>query len=218
MRHTLLTRIVAFVFAAALLAACATSKDSAQSDTAAAITPTTLGADSIAHAPAMSGVQNDAHGGMGDMSAMPTTTGNADHDFLRMMTDHHKGMVTMAHEAKEQKGSSIREIAARLDAEQDKELDQMTTMLERDFKDPYAPKVMPDNQKMIAALKTKTGAEFDRTFLENTIMHHQEAIKMVDGYLPKSANATIRTMAGKMKADQAREIVEFKQRLTKLKG
>ena len=218
MRYTALSRTSICIPIMALSAACAGNKDSARSDTAKAITPTTLGADSIAHAPAMSGVQNDAHGGMGDMSAMPTTTGNADHDFLRMMTDHHKGMVTMAHEAKEQKGSSIREIASRLDAEQDKELDQMMTMLERDFKDPYAPKIMPDNQKMIDALKTKTGAGFDRTFLENTIMHHQEAIRMVDGYLPKSANAKIKTMAAKIKADQAREIVEFKQRVAKIKG
>ena len=218
MRYTPLSRTSIVIPALALSAACAANKDSARSDTATAITPTTLGADSIAHAPAMSGVQNDAHGGMGDMSAMPTTTGNADHDFLRMMTDHHKGMVTMAHGAKERQGSSIREIATRLDTEQDKELDQMTTMLERDFKDPYAPKVTPDNQKMIDALKTKTGAEFDRTFLENTIIHHQEAIKMVDGYLPKSANAKLKTMAAKMKADQAREIVEFKQRLAKIKG
>ena len=217
MRYTALSRTSILIPVLALSAACATSKDTPRSDTAAAITPTTLGADSIAHAPAMSGVQNDAHGGMGDMSAMPTTTGNADHDFLRMMTDHHKAMVTMAHEAKEQKGSSIREIATRLDAEQDKELDQMTTMLEHDFKDPYVPKVMPDNQKMIDALKAKAGAGFDRTFLENTIAHHQEAIKMVDGYLPKSANATIKTMAAKMKADQAREIAEFKQRVAKMK-
>ncbi len=218
MRYTPLSRTSIVIPALALSAACAANKDSARSDTATAITPTTLGADSIAHAPAMSGVQNDARGGMGDMSAMPTTTGNADHDFLRMMTDHHKGMVTMAHGAKERQGSSIREIATRLDTEQDKELDQMTTMLERDFKDPYAPKVTPDNQKMIDALKTKTGAEFDRTFLENTIIHHQEAIKMVDGYLPKSANAKLKTMAAKMKADQAREIVEFKQRLAKING
>ncbi len=218
MRYTALRRTSIGIPVLALSVACAGSNERARSDTAAAIAPTTLGADSIAHAPAMSGVQNDAHGGMGDMSAMPTTTGNADHDFLRMMTDHHKGMVTMAHEAKDQKGSSIREIATRLDAEQDKELDQMTTMLERDFKDPYAPKVMPDNQKMIDALQTKTGAAFDRAFLENTITHHQEAIKMVDGYLPKSANAKIKTMAAKMKADQAREIVEFKQRVAKIKG
>ena len=218
MRYTCLTRALVFIPAAALLATCAGNRDSARSDTTSAMKPTELAGDSVAHAPGMSGMQNDAHGGMGDMSAMKATTGNADQDFLRMMTDHHKGMVTMAHDAKDQKGSSIRDIATRLDTEQDKELDQMTTMLERDFKDPYAPKVMPDNQKMIDALKTKTGSDFDRMFLQNTIAHHQEAIKMVDGYLPQSKSAAIKIMAAKMKADQAREIVEFQQRVAKMKG
>ena len=218
MRYPLLTRTLAFIPAAALVVACAGNKDRARSDTAAGMRGIDSASGSMANSPGMGGMKNDSMGGMGGMSAMGATTGNADQDFLRMMSDHHKGMVTMAHEVREQKGSSVKDIATRLDTQQDKELDQMTTMLERDFKDPYAPKIMAENQKTIDALKTKTGADFDRTFLQNTMMHHQEAIKMVDGYLPNSKSAAIRKMAEKIKADQTREIGEFQQRIAKIKG
>ena len=218
MRYPLLTRTGMFIPVAALFVACAPNKDSARSDTATAMRGIDSASGSMAKSAGMGGMKNDSMGGMGGMSAMGATTGNADQDFLRMMSDHHKGMVTMAHEVKEQKSSSVKDIATRLDTQQDNELDQMTTMLERDFKDPYAPKVMAENQKIIDALKTKTGADFDRTFLQNTIMHHQEAIKMVDGYLPHSKSAAIRKMAEKIKADQTREIGEFQQRIAQIKG
>ena len=93
----------------------------------------------------------------------------------------------------------------------------MQTMLERDFKDPYAPKVSPENQAMADELKTKTGKEYDRTFYQDIITHHQGALTMVDEYLPKSRNATIKKMAAKMKADQAKEIAEFQKKVAKLK-
>ena len=152
------------------------------------------------------------------MSGMSNMTGNADQDFLRMMSDHHKGMIKMAHEVKERKGSSVTDLATKMDTKQDKELEQMTSMLERDFRDQYEPKVMPDNQKMADELKAKTGADFDRTFLQNTIIHHRQALKMIDEYVPKGKNATIKQMAEKMKADQTKEIGVLQQRVGKIKG
>lgn len=92
----------------------------------------------------------------------------------------------------------------------------MVTMLEKDFKDAYSPKVLPAHQAMADALKSKTGKEYDRTFYQDIIQHHQEAIKMVDGYLPNSKNAMLKQMAEKMKADQSREIADFQQKVTAL--
>lgn len=144
-------------------------------------------------------------------------TGDADHDFLRMMSDHHKGLILMAHMTIERKegGSAVAD-ARKLDAAQDKELDHMVTMLEKDFKDPYAPKVMPEHQTMADELKTRSGKEYDRTFYQNIIQHHKEAIKMIDDYLPKAKNAMLKQMAEKMKADQTREIGEFERKVAKL--
>ena len=126
-------------------------------------------------------------------------------------------MTLGAHNTKDRKegGSAVAD-AKKIDAAQDKELDHMVSMLEKDFKDPYAPKVMPDNQAMADELKGKSGTDYDRTFYQNVIKHHTQAITMVDEYLPKAKNAMLKAMAEKIKADQAKEITLFKQKISKL--
>jgi len=189
---------------------------SAGSDTAAssaAVAPAPAAAAPMDSMSGMSSMKN-----MDKMAGMSNMTGDPDRDFLRMMSDHHKGMVAMAHMTKEQKpaGASAAD-AAKLDSKQDAELDQMQTMLEKDFKDPYTPKVTPDNQAMVDQLRGKTGAEYDRTFYQNVVKHHQQAVSMVDDYLPKSKNAMIKQMAQKMKADQTKEIAEFQKKADAIK-
>lgn len=152
--------------------------------------------------------------GMSEMSGM---TGDADHDFLRMMSDHHKGLILLAHQAKDRpKPSATIADGRAVDAKQDVELDRMVTMLEKDFKDPYEPKVLPEHRAMHDALEAKSGKEFDRTFYQSVIAHHQQALTMIDRYLPTARNPAIRKMAETMKADGAREIRDFQQKLSRL--
>jgi uncharacterized protein (DUF305 family) len=186
------------------LPACST-KDTAKMDsTAPAAAPASV--------PAVDTSAHPAAAGMGSMAM----TGNPDQDFLRMMSDHHKGLIAMVHLTVESKDKlTTKPIAARLDKAQDAELDKMVTMLEKDFKDAYAPKMTPDNQALLDELKGKTGAEFDRTFLTNIIKHHEGALKMIDEYLPKAKSPAIKAMAEKMKAVQSKEIVEFQAKLAK---
>ena len=169
----------------------------------------------------MSGMNGDSGTkgmqGSGSMAGM-AMTGDADRDFLRMMSDHHKGMIAMAHMTKERSdvGGAAAD-AKKIDAAQDKELDRMVTMLENDFKDAYKAKVLPDNKAMADVMKGKKGTEYERAFYENTIQHHQAAIKMVDEYLPRGKSAAIKQMAEKIKADQTKEISEFKKKIGQLK-
>ncbi len=161
--------------------------------------------------PAMAGAQDRSTGEMSQMAGM---TGDADHDFLRMMSDHHKGMIAMAHPTIESRENlAVKGDARKLDKAQDAELDMMANKLDRDFKDAYTPKVTAENQRMVDALKGKTGDDYSKTFLQNVIMHHGEAVKMIDEYLPKAKDASLKTMASKMKADQTKEIAEFKKKL-----
>ncbi|MEO7964998.1 MAG: DUF305 domain-containing protein [Gemmatimonadaceae bacterium] len=210
--HALRRRAVVATLALVSLAACARNDKAQDSAVASGIAAT--GKDTIA----TSGT-GDSMAGQ-DMSAVPAManmTGDADHDFLRMMSDHHHGLILMAHMTKDRKESSPAVSDARkLDAAQDKELDHMVTMLEKDFKDPYSPKVMPEHQAMADALKAQTGTGYDRTFYQNVIKHHQDAITMIDAYLPKAKNPMVKQMAEKMKADQAKEIVAFQQKVSKL--
>ena len=201
------------------VAACSgksSDKTAAAGDSAAGAMAAGNGAASVNQP--MAGVNVDASmKGMQGADSM-AMTGDADHDFLRMMSDHHKGMIAMAHMTKERSdvGSAAAD-AKKIDAAQDKELDRMMTMLEKDYKDAYAPKVMPDNQAMADMMKGKKGTDYERAFYENTITHHQAAVTMVDAYLPKAKSAAIRQIAEKIKADQTKEIAEFQKKINKLK-
>ncbi len=197
--------------AVALLAvmACAKGQDAADSvANAAASVPAAAASDS---GTGMSGMSAS-----GNMQGMPGMSGNADQDFLRMMSDHHKGLIALAHLTKDRRQGTAVADAKKLDAAQDAELDHMVTMLETDFKDAYSPRVLPAHQAMVDQLKTKSGVDYDRAFYQNVIAHHQEAVTMIDGYLPRAKNAMLKPMAEKMKADQSKEIADFKLKLGKL--
>jgi len=141
-------------------------------------------------------------------------TGDPDRDFLRMMSDHHKGLIAMVHPTLDSKEKlSIKGDAAKMDKKQDAELDKMITMLDQQYKDAYTPSVMPDNQRMVDGLAGKSGVDYSRTFLQNVITHHKQAIKMVDEYLPKARNPQVKAMAEKMKSDQGKEIADFQKKL-----
>ena len=208
-----------FFMAAALLIGACSSKEktgdtAVSSPPAAAMNAAPTGGSAMNSSDSMSGMKDTAMKGMGGMAM----TGDADRDFLRMMSNHHKGMILMAHMTKQRTdaGSAAAD-AKKIDAAQDVELDKMMTLLEKTYKDAYAPKVMPDNQAMADELKGKKGTEYERTFYQNVITHHGEAIKMVDGYLPNARSASVKKMAEKIKADQTKEIAEFQKKLAAIK-
>ncbi|MDB4879665.1 MAG: putative lipoprotein [Gemmatimonadetes bacterium] len=195
------TTLAAGLLAMALAAACGKGADTADGGAAA-------GATGSARAMPMDG-------GMAghDMSAMSPATRNADHDFLRMMSDHHEGLLVMTGMAKDRAGSTASSDARRMETAQRTERDHMLMMLTQDFRDStYAPRVMPRHRAMSDSLGARSAADFDRTFYENVIAHHREAITMIDVYLPKAKHAMLKSMAEKMKADQAKEIAEFERK------
>ena len=189
------------------LAACSTKPDSGVDTSSVATSSSTMSSmdTSAAMSTQMAGQQ---------MGRMPMT-GDADHDFLRMMSDHHKGLIAMVHPTLDKKENlAVKGDAAKMDKKQDAELEKMVTMLDQLYKDAYTPMVMPDNQRMVDELNGKSGADYSRTFLKNLIAHHQQAIKMIDDYLPKAKNAQVKSMAEKMKTDQAKEITAFQKKLS----
>lgn len=198
----LLKRCAPMLAALATLA-CSTKDQSAEAgDTAAA--SGVVASDSM---PA------SAHAGMQGMANM---TGDPDRDFLRMMSDHHTGLIAMSHDAKDKAGAAVKKEATRSDAAQDMELEKMKADLSKNYKDDYKPSIMPDNQAMLDALKPLSGSAYDKKYLENVIRHHEQALTMIDGYLPTAKRADIRAMAEKMKADQAREIAKARGMLAEM--
>lgn len=137
----------------------------------------------------------------------------ADQEFLRMMSDHHTGMVLMAHEVIERKEKlASKADAKKFDQDQDNELDRMRSAL-KGMNDSYKPTATAEAKEMAASLSKLSGSQFDRMFWENTIKHHQMAIDMIDKYLPNLTHPDVKTMAERMRAAQLQEIDKMKKEL-----
>lgn len=142
-----------------------------------------------------------------------TPARDANQEFLRMMVDHHQGMLQMADVAlKKATSAEVRSEATKMRAAQTAEQRKMLGMLKAQYGEDKMPMVAPSDASMITMLSGASGAAFDRQFREHVIMHHQDAIKMVDQSLPRLTNAELKQMAEKMKTDQTREIGELRKK------
>ena len=155
---------------------------------------------------------------MANMPGMSNMTGNPDHDFLRMMSDHHKGLTLLAHEAvKRTDAVAVKEDARKMDRKQDAELDTMMTMLSEKYKDDYTPMVMASNQATADSLMKLPGSTYARGFLQAVISHHTDGIRMMDEYLPKLSDPAIKAMAQRMRNDQQKEVAQLRAKLAGIK-
>jgi uncharacterized protein (DUF305 family) len=190
-----------------LAGACAGSGDEA-ADTAAAATDTPAAATSTPTSAKDTSMAGMDHSKMAAADRGPAK--DADHEFLRMMSDHHEGLVTMMAPAMGRATSAdAKADATRLHHKQQQERDQMVGMIQKMYSESLQPMVMPNNKAMNDSLQAKTGPEYDRDMYRHIVMHHREGVQMIDKFLSRLQNADVRSMAEKMRADQTREIAEF---------
>ena len=135
---------------------------------------------------------------------------DADQEFLRMMSDHHEGLIQMATAAMSKASTqNAQGDAHRLHTKQLDDQKEMLAMLQNTYSETVTPTMMPSNKAMNDSLETKSGSDYDRTFYANVVRHHREGIRMIDEIMPRLAKADVRQMADRMKAEQQREITEF---------
>ncbi len=141
----------------------------------------------------------------------------ADQEFLQKMSDHHKGLVLIVHQTLERRDvPAIMAAAKQLDAEQDADLDTMMVTLRQRYNDAYNPSVMAEHQAMADSLKLLKGTGYERAFLNDVIKHHQEGIAMIDQYLPKLSDPSVKAMTVRMRSTQAAEVAMMKRQLSSL--
>lgn len=63
---------------------------------------------------------------------------------------------------------------------------------------------------MTADLSTKQGADFDKAFITEMIVHHEGAVKMAEMALEKGQHAEIKTMANAIISAQTAEITQMR--------
>lgn len=88
---------------------------------------------------------------------------DADHEFLRMLSDHHEGMIVMMGAAMERATSATAKAdAKKLHDKQRPERDSMVAMIKTAYNDTITPMMMPSAKVMNDSLQQKTGAAYDR--------------------------------------------------------
>jgi uncharacterized protein (DUF305 family) len=138
---------------------------------------------------------------------------DGDHEFLRMMTDHHEGLVRMATAAMTKASQTTTQgDAHQLHTKQADEQKKMTAMVQSMYAETLTPMLLPQHQAMIDSLNAKSGAEYDRTFYRNVIAHHREGLRMADEHMAHLTKPEVKQMAERMKADQQKEITEFERK------
>lgn len=228
LRHTagiVLQRLAAAAVLGVAACSSAENKNAAAGDSAggaaSAAAPAAAGTGNAGGAAASGGADTGMAGMSGmDHSQMAGMNRSAPKDsnqaFLRMMSDHHEGLIMMADSAKGRVQTADAKATAReLDEKQHREQQQMLTMLRREYQDSITPMVMPSNRAMLdSVVRGPQGAELDRVFYRQVIAHHREAIQMVDKMGPQ-LKGEVRSMAQRMRGDQQREIQELERKAAK---
>lgn len=141
--------------------------------------------------------------------------------FVRDMIPHHRGAISMAELAAERASSpEVKDLANRIAAAQDPEIDQLEGMAEAwgiDLSEQSGMGGM-DHSGMdtgameadVAALEALSGEQFDREFLTRMVAHHQSAVKMAQTEVDEGVNPQAQDLAQEIISVQEAEIQEMR--------
>lgn len=152
--------------------------------------------------------------GMSGMSALRRLSGRAfDSAFLSQMMEHHQGAVDMSRDALPTlKNAHVKKHAQNIIAGQQKEIAEMRTILQRDFKtQPLMAQMNLMKRDMQGMMAMKSDG--DRMFLQMMIPHHRGANEMSRLALRRSHNAKVRSLAHRILKAQTAEIKDFRHLL-----
>ena len=152
----------------------------------------------------------------------------ADVTFAQDMIPHHAEAIQMATLAPNHASSAqVKQLASRIDAEQQPEIDQMSGFL-RFWNAPVPDTSMPMNAmpgmdhgsvpgmmspQQMQQLGHTQGTAFDTMFLQGMIGHHQGAVTMAQTELANGTNPAAKTLAQNIITAQQREIGQMRAML-----
>jgi uncharacterized protein (DUF305 family) len=138
----------------------------------------------------------------------------ADVVFLQNMIPHHARAITMSQMARNRAASpKVKDLAARIEAEQGPEIQQMRSLLTAwGAPAPATPGGMGQGQ--MPGMMSGTG--FDRMFLQMMIVHHQSAIDMSQTELAQGSNPDARRLAQQIITAQQAEVREMQTLLQQI--
>jgi len=153
----------------------------------------------------------------GDSAAQGPAPGlpqDAEHEFLRILVDHHEGLVLIANDAASRAvDDSVRALAQNLATRQAAQRDSLVALLGSLYGEEYRPQVMPRNADQADSLRMYSGAAADRYFLQTAIGHHREGIRIIGRFMADFTQPEVRALAERMREGRQREIEELQGKL-----
>ncbi len=158
-------------------------------------------------------------------ASLPDNVTEIDVTFAQEMIPHHEQATEMAALAQDRTTNpEILDIASRIEAAQDPEIETMTTWLQEwggpeDSTNEHSemnhgqgsessmPGMMSEDD--MTALEDATGVEFDQMFLTMMIEHHEGAIVMAKTEIDSGTNPDAIALAEQIEAAQTAEIAEM---------
>ncbi|MFJ8129655.1 DUF305 domain-containing protein [Streptomyces hydrogenans] len=172
--------------------------------------------------------EDDPMKGMGHGGTTPSVTvsvagdfNDADVMFAQMMIPHHEQALEMARLADGRaEDADVKRIVAAVEKAQDPEIQKMKAWLKGWGKPEsagtghsMAGMMSEQDMKDLAAAK---GKDFDRTFAELMIAHHEGAVEMARTEQKDGGNAEAKALAGEVVRAQTAEIAELRKILDRL--
>lgn len=167
-----------------------------------------------------------AHGGTSSATtaAAPSASGtfnDADVMFAQMMIPHHEQALEMAELADGRaEDADVKKIVAAVEKAQDPEIRKMKAWLKgwgkpesAGMNHAMAGMMSEQDMKDLAAAK---GKDFDRTFAELMIAHHEGAVEMAKVEQKDGGDAEAKALAGEVVTAQTAEIAELRKILDRL--
>ncbi|WP_164700015.1 DUF305 domain-containing protein [Modestobacter sp. KNN46-3] len=161
----------------------------------------------------------------GSATAQAEGFNDADVAFAQGMIPHHEGALTMAEVAVDRaEDPRVRDLAERIEAGQEPEIDLMTGWLE-EWGQPVEPDSMDgmdhggmDMDGMDMADMPPAGADFDRMWLQSMIEHHDGAVVMAGTEIDEGQDDEAVDLARAIAETQTQEIEEMQRLLDELGG
>jgi uncharacterized protein (DUF305 family) len=129
------------------------------------------------------------------------------------MSNHHKDLIRITHAVIESNGAASLEPAIReFEDDHDHELDAMLALLRSVYKDPYVPQTNPENDFVVEMLR-KPGTDYAGIFLAAALKSEQNAVRMVNDYLPNAKDREVRRFAQKLSREEGGEMAALRRAL-----
>ncbi len=163
---------------------------------------------------------SESNSGMGMMGGMDhgAMMVKSEREFLEGMIPHHQEAVDTAKEVIARGGSTpeIKQLAEDIILAQEKEIAMMKGLYQRWYAAAYVAD-SSNYEPMMRDLSKLRGADLDKVFLEDMIMHHMGAIMMARSVQPYIEHTEITDLSKAIAETQTVEIALMKSLLQKIK-